>query len=286
MTEQEIQALYRRLIQGKMREDIIVVEDNHRTPVLGEEYLMDYIYIGLCVCGSSRGQYDYQDYCFCAGDICWLLPNHVIRHDEVSDDYHVLSIFVNKSYYQKLNAQGLLPRHYYPFFLHSLSLDPQQFDMMYNGFLMMGRLADLHHPRRDELVCKMLDVLAILCDEFIMQQKPDIALQQKHFIKLFEHFYIDVVRHYSQSHEVSYYARLQSLTPKYFSTVVKMTTGQSALQWINNYVMVQAKWMLQHEHDRTVQQIAHQLGFSEQASFSRFFKTNSGKSPTEFRDMV
>ncbi|MCR4582352.1 MAG: helix-turn-helix domain-containing protein [Prevotella sp.] len=84
----------------------------------------------------------------------------------------------------------------------------------------------------------------------------------------------------------AFYARLLSLTPKYFATVIKQTTGLSATQWINNYVIVQAKWMLQHEHHKTVQQIAHQLGFSEQASFSRFFKLHNGVSPTEYRELA
>ncbi len=267
-----------------MNEDIIVVEDYQRMPILGEEYITEYLYMGICLKGYSKGQYDYQDYCFKAGDICWILPNHVMRHDEVSDDYGVLSVFINKSYYQKLNALGLLPRHYYPFFVTSISLDPQQFDVMVNGYRMIGKLASFDYLQRDELISKMCDVFAILCDEFILQKKPTIKDTQKHFILLFERFYTDILQHYRESREVAYYARLQSLTPKYFATVIKQTTEQSASQWINNYVNVQAKWLIQHDHVKTIQQIASQLGFSEQASFSRFFKSINGMSPTEYRE--
>ncbi len=286
MTREEKNNFYRQLMQGHMQEDIIVIEDYERIPFLCEEYRTQYLYMGLCLSGYSRGQYDYQDYYFKAGDICWLLPNHVLRHDEASNDYGVLSVFVNTSYYQKLSSQGLLPRHYYPFFVNTISLDPQQFELMLSGYRMLGKLASFDHRKRDELICKMFDVLAILCDEFILQKKPVVSNTQKHFILLFEHFYTAVIQHYHESREVSYYARLLSLTPKYFATAIKQTTGQSASQWINNYVIVQAKWMLQHEHHKTVQQIANQLGFTEQASFSRFFKIHSGMSPTEYREQV
>lgn len=286
MTESEKKELYRQLMQGHMHDDIIVVEDHQRLLFLGEEYLTQYLYIGLCLSGYSKGQYDYHEYNFKAGDVCWLLPDHVIRHDEVSDDYSVLSIFVNPSYYQKLKNMGLLPRHYYPFFVTSISLNQQQYGLMLSGYRMVGELASYDNSQRDELICKVFDMLAILGDEFIQQNCPAIKKNQKRFIQLFENFYADILQHYRESREVTYYARLQSLTPKYFATAIKQTTGQSASQWINNYVIVQAKWMLQHEHHRTVQQIASQLGFSEQASFSRFFKFHQGMSPTEYREQV
>ncbi len=174
MTEKEIKELYRQLADGHMKEDIIVVEDNHRMPIFGEEYRTQYLYMGICVSGYSKGQYDYHDYYFKAGDICWLLPNHVMRHDEVSEDYSVLSVFINTAYYQKLSSSGSLPRHYYPFFVTSIPLNHEQFDLMVNGYRMIGKLARFNHPLRDEFICKMCDVLAILGDEFILQKAPDL----------------------------------------------------------------------------------------------------------------
>ncbi len=286
MTEEEKKEIYRQLRQGDMKDDMIVIEDRQQLPIIGEEYRTQYFYMGLCLSGYIKGQYDYKAYCFKAGDVCWLLPHHVIRHDEISDDYGVLSIFINTSYYHKLNSLGRLPRHYFPFFVTSIPLDTKQFDLMLSGFRMLGELSTFNDSLRDELICKMCDVLAIMGDEFIMQKIPAISKTQKHFIQLFEDFYTAIMLHYRESREVTYYARLQSLTPKYFATVIKQTTGQSSSQWINNYVIVQAKWMLQHEHHKTVQQIANQLGFSEQASFSRFFKLHNGISPTEYREMT
>jgi len=284
MTEEEKRKKYRQLMQGIMHEDIFYVEDHQPMPFLGEEYRTQYLYMGLCLSGYMKGQYDYNDFCFKAGDVCWLLPGHVMRQDETSDDYSVLSLFINKEYYLRLASQGRLPRHYYPFFVVSISLDTQQFDFMLYGYRLIGRLSSLDHPQRDELICKMCDVLAILGDSFIMQKKPAIQKTQKHCIQLFESFYIAITQHYRESREVSFYARLLSLTPKYFATVILKTTGQSASQWIHNYVIVQAKWMLQHDHQKTIQQIAYHLGFSEQASFSRFFKFHSGMSSTEYRE--
>ena len=55
-------------------------------------------------------------------------------------------------------------------------------------------------------------------------------------------------------------------------------------EWIDRYVALQAKAMLQQQRHLTIQQVADRLGFTEQASFSRFFKTKTGLSPTEYRE--
>ena len=84
--------------------------------------------------------------------------------------------------------------------------------------------------------------------------------------------------------EVAFYARLHHLTPKYFASLIKAETGISSTEWITNYVIIQAKMLLDSHKEMTVQQISYHLGFSEQASFSRFFKANTGMSPTEYKE--
>lgn len=101
---------------------------------------------------------------------------------------------------------------------------------------------------------------------------------------MFEHFYTEIVKHYRESREISFYAKILCLTPKYFATIIKKTTGIEAKDWINRYVIIEAKWLLLHERQKSVQQIADYLGFTEQASFSRLFKTYEGITPTDFRN--
>jgi AraC-like DNA-binding protein len=74
------------------------------------------------------------------------------------------------------------------------------------------------------------------------------------------------------------------LSPKYFSTLIKQETGISAGEWIDRYVTLQAKELITRCRNHTIQQIADDLGFCEQASFSRFFKKQTGMTPTEYRE--
>nr|MCR5712008.1 helix-turn-helix domain-containing protein [Prevotella sp.] len=67
------------------------------------------------------------------------------------------------------------------------------------------------------------------------------------------------------------------------SEVIKEETGISALKWITDYVIIQAKMLLDSHQHLTIQQISHRLGFTEQSSFSRYFKANTGMTPSEYR---
>jgi len=268
--------------EERLKEDFVVLDDVHGIPCLHTEYHTHYYYIGMCLQGCTRGQYNYRDTEFIAGDICWIMPDHVLSHDYVSDDYRVLSVFMSRKLFQRFKEKGALGKFHYPVQAVITSLTPEQFEIMANGFRMMGRLASCNHPKRDELLTAMCRIQSALGDEFILQQRPDLPLRKSPHDELFEKFYELVVNHYRESREVTFYARKLCLTPKYFATVIKQTTGMAASEWINRYVMVEAKWLLRTQ--KTIQQIALHLGFTEQGSFSRFFKKYEGITPTAFRE--
>lgn len=278
---QEINLLAR---QDRLEQDIVVLEDVNTVPILNTEYHTHYYYIGMCLSGRALGQYNYRATDFKAGDICWIMPDHVISHSYVSDDYRVLSVYISKSLYQQFMERGSLGKFYYPLRTVILSLKPEQFQVIADAFRLIGKLAQLELPQRNELLSSMCHIIATLGDEFIRQQHPDYPQRQSKNEELFERFYESLVENYKVSHEVAFYAREFCLTPKYFATVIKKTTGIAASEWINRYIIVEAKWLLRTQ--KTIQQIAYQLGFSEQASFSRFFKMNTGMTATEFRDQL
>ena len=57
---------------------------------------------------------------------------------------------------------------------------------------------------------------------------------------------------------------------------------RSSSQWIISYTISQAKRLLS-QTELSVKEIAEKLGFSEQFTFRKYFKTHSGMSPTDFR---
>jgi len=71
------------------------------------------------------------------------------------------------------------------------------------------------------------------------------------------------------------------ITPKYLNTVVREVKGISASQIIANAVIMEAKSRLKSSTD-TVQQIAISLNFPNQSFFTKYFKRNTGMTPSEY----
>ena len=100
---------------------------------------------------------------------------------------------------------------------------------------------------------------------------------------VFQNFMLSLFRFYRKERDVSFYARMQHITPRYFSAIIKEKTGDSALQWIVRMVITEAKQLLE-ESDLSIKEIADQLNFPTQSFFGKYFKQYVGVSPKEYRN--
>lgn len=100
--------------------------------------------------------------------------------------------------------------------------------------------------------------------------------------QLFKKFMQLVNNYHDQERSLQFYADKMFLTPKYISGMIKSYSGKSALDWINEYVMLEARMMLRYT-DMTVQEIAYQLNFPTQSAFGKYFKQQVGVSPKKYR---
>lgn len=79
-----------------------------------------------------------------------------------------------------------------------------------------------------------------------------------------------------------YCANLLHLSPAYLNDLLAFETGKSFKEYIQFKRFEVAKDWLQHT-DKSLNQIAQELGFSNSQYFSRIFKKITGCSPNEFR---
>lgn len=99
------------------------------------------------------------------------------------------------------------------------------------------------------------------------------------YVKDFLHL---VNQHHRKERGVAFYASKLFISPKYLSLIIKESTGRSAAEWIDDYVILEAKNLLRFS-GKNVQQIAYELNFSNQSSFGKYFKHLTGMSPTKFQ---
>jgi len=100
-------------------------------------------------------------------------------------------------------------------------------------------------------------------------------------ISITERFFSLVSANYTEERSLSFYADSMCLSPKYLSSTIKRTTGRPALVWINEYVVLKAKFLIKTS-DMTLSEISDYLNLPNQSFFSRLFKKYTGLTPKEY----
>ena len=100
------------------------------------------------------------------------------------------------------------------------------------------------------------------------------------YFKQFTHL---LGEHFREERSVGFYARQLCITPKYLTTLIKRISGQSVSEWIDNYVILEAKTLLKYS-TMSIQEIAYYLNFPNQSFFGSYFKRNTGMSPSQYRE--
>ncbi len=83
---------------------------------------------------------------------------------------------------------------------------------------------------------------------------------------------------------VAYFAEQLHLSANYFGDVFKRETGQSAKEYIQEKIINLAKDKV-FEKDKTVNEIAYELGFKYPQHFTRLFKQRVGCTPNEYKNL-
>ena len=81
---------------------------------------------------------------------------------------------------------------------------------------------------------------------------------------------------------MGFYARQLCITPKYLTTLIKRISGLSVSEWIDNYVIIEAKTLLKYS-TMSIQEIAYCLNFPNQSFFGKYFRSHTGMTPSAYR---
>ena len=114
-------------------------------------------------------------------------------------------------------------------------------------------------------------------------QEPDKEQTVSRTMQLFTAFTNLVTRYHKREREVAHYANLLSITPDYLNKVCKMHWETTAKEYIDWQVVMAVKNYLTCT-DLSIKCIAAQLNFDDSSYMCRFFKKQTGMSPTKYRN--
>lgn len=100
---------------------------------------------------------------------------------------------------------------------------------------------------------------------------------------IFDQFIKLVSEYHTEQRNVGFYAQRLNLTPKYLSRIIRDASGRSAPEWIDDYVILEAKNLLKYS-GLAIKEIVYKLNFPSQSVFYKFFKSHTGMTPTEYKN--
>ena len=266
----------------RIKEEGIVVLDDVRGLPIGDKPFVSPDYV---ICIGHRGHiqlvYDDQSDYSEKHTVGVIFPNHRLSMVNKTNDYLATLIVVDASVLNDPMLQ-IINQMRFRYESHPcVKLDKHEYRMITDVVEGMREIKRLELPESRMLMTRLLEFLLRLLSQYRKSKLNETTASKRVSMQ----FHSDLAQHFRKRHDVGFYAERACLTPKYFSAVVKQETGHNAAYWIRVKIIAEAKMLLHIRHDLSVQAIADMLGFGEQASFSRYFKRETGLSPTVFREL-
>lgn len=215
---------------------------------------------------------------------------HVIPPEGGTPPPAFTALIISKEFLSGFNfglnrMQGLHPRVFYDPFVQ-LSAEELDCCLQYAALLQKVTGApDVPHRREvaGTLVSSMFYLFAGLLQSRADQHAGGQRTPGTRNTLLFEQFMQLAAEYHLTERGTAFYAERLGLTPKYFSKLVKQVSGRSAPEWINAFVVMEAKSLLKYS-SLSIKEIVFRLGFPNSSVFYKFFRTHTGQTPTEYRE--
>ena len=170
----------------------------------------------------------------------------------------------------------------------SVVLSEQEKNLCKSYLSLINEISELKIPNTKESVTSLISSIFYLMGALWGNRVTEaIKNQDEGSIRskaVFENFLKLVRDYHTKERNLSFYADKLFLTPKYLSKLIKTVSGKSAHEWIDSFVILEAKNLLKYS-DMSIKSIVYELNFPNQTTFYRFFKTKTGMTPSEYRKM-
>lgn len=149
--------------------------------------------------------------------------------------------------------------------------------------------AEMQNPAlaQYELLISYLKIFLITASRLKTEQEPaaleSYANEKEPFI--LQSLKEAIEKDFKTKHSASDYAKLLNISPKALAKVTKTYFNKTLTDLISERIIIEAKREL-YLTNKSVKEIAYELGYPDEYYFSRFFKTNADVSPQMYRDTV
>jgi len=227
--------------------------------------------------GITQIEIDFQTYSIQAPAIIYLHPNQV--HRLIAFEKSELSTWIieeeilHPEHLRTLN--NLIPASALVLSKETLSILLQMVAVSYTLFEEFE--ASLYHTALKESINTLAAFISSL-----YQAQSNLNTTHNRFHTVARAFRKQLDLRYKTVKRPALYADVMNLSVSYLNECVKIATGQSLSNNIHQRVILEAKRLLYHS-DKSVKEIATELGYDDYAYFIRLFVKVTGSKPLHFR---
>lgn len=239
----------------------------------------------LCTRGTVRATINLSEYTITHNDFVTVLPGSFIQIHEVSSDTRVCfagfsSEFISRVSYVETYLDFL------PMILDNpiMALQEEVAQLYRNAFSLLIRAYSLPNTLDNkEILMSIFTIFFQGVGELYKRCKPTTNEPIKREHELYRQFIQLLMTHYTQEHEVSFYAKKCGVTPAHFSGAIRKASGHSPLAIITGIIIMNAKAQLKSTR-LPVKEIAFSLGFNNLSFFNKYFRKHVEMTPQEYRE--
>jgi AraC-like DNA-binding protein len=287
-------AQYNKLKDVETQHPLISVFDNSTSKAFPNHTRMHFgfyaIFLKAGNCGElkyGRNNYDYDE-----GTMVFVAPGQVLEVNN-AEDYQPTGLVL--LFHPDLIKGTTLAKNMnqYSFFSYDshealhLSLKEQQIikDLFSKLEYELSQSIDKHSK---SIISNNIELLLNYCvrfydRQFITRENINTDILSK-FENLLNDYFVSENPQDTGLPSVGYFADRLNLSPNYFGDLIKKETGKSAQEHIQLKLINLAKERI-FDTDKSVSQIAFELGFKYPQHFNRMFKKNTGYTPIEYRSL-
>lgn len=262
------------------------VRDFNFFQIDGEYKMCDSLLLILCMRGSARFRIRLLDVEISRGSYLAIGPNDPFFLVEGSEDFHIDVVRIGGSAFALSYDEVLKNRLERLLINRSTSKISERKTMMFHiihSYLKV-MIKERHDFYRDMILLEYVKIFLYEACHILDDTYSESNLSQKER-NITGDFFMLVEQRFKEDRKVDNYAKDLGITAKHLAYVIKKSTGKHPSEWLESYVLLEAKKMLRNT-DESIQNIAFDLNFATPSHFSKFFKDRTDMTPKEFRAQV
>ena len=275
-------------------EDFAIVNMKYRegmgSPVLEYPCRFDGYFLIYCVKGSIKLNVNMTEYELKENMLFIAHQDNIVRISEMVEDIrdqHYVGMLISRSFIEgmKIDTRKMLSNVMKVQECPYVILNQEEADLMADFMTLAGKIISSGLVHSGEALNSLLSSsLYVMISSFDRQVLSNTEKNEpsSRSVTILDNFIKLVSEYYTEHRNVGFYADKLCLTPKYLSKLIKIASGRSAPEWIDSYVILEAKNLLKYS-EMTIKEIVYHLNFPNQSVFYKFFKARTGLTPSEYR---